>query len=158
MQYVEHTLEPWFWKDSSILLLGSMPSIQSRKENCYYAHPQNRFWKILEIIYDEKIVDKTNFLLSHNLALWDVIKSCTINNSSDASIKNVNVNDLEKIIKNSQIQKIILNGQKATKLYNKYFKNKINLKVISLPSTSPANAQYSLEDLVLQYRKHFLSD
>lgn len=147
---VEHTFKPIYSKDSKILILGSIPSVVSREDNFYYAHPQNRFWKIISKIYNEKIPttkeEKTKLILNNNLAIYDVIKSCEIQGSSDSSIKNVEINDINYIINNSSIEKIIFNGNKAYELYNKYETNKFsNTKV--LPSTSPANARYSFEKL-----------
>ena len=147
---VEHTFKPIYSKDSKILILGSIPSVVSREDNFYYAHPKNRFWKLISKILNVKepitIEDKTKLILNNNLAIYDVIKSCEIQGSSDSSIKNVEINDINYIINNSSIEKIIFNGNKAYELYNKYEKNKFsNTKV--LPSTSPANARYSFEKL-----------
>ena len=147
-----HPLKPIYNKESKILILGSFPSVYSRQQKFYYAHPQNRFWKVLENIFEEKIINKEEFLLNHNIALWDVIKSCTIISSSDASIKDVKVNNLKQLITNTQIQVILFNGKKAFNLYNKFFKDKLDIKTISLPSTSPANATYSLEKLTEKYK------
>lgn len=149
MEY--HTIKPYYNKDSKVLILGSFPSRKSREEGFYYAHPQNRFWKILSHIYNEEITDKNAFLKKHHLALFDVCASCEIIGSSDASIKEVVPNDISKILTESKITHIILNGKTATNLYNKFMKN-IPIKVISLPSTSPANAAFSLEALISEYK------
>ena len=147
-----HLIEPVYNQESQILILGSFPSVKSREGNFFYHHPQNRFWKILANIYDheplETISQKKQFLLENHLALWDVIASCEINGSSDSSIKNVTVNDLEKIINQSTITHIYTNGNLADKLYHRYFDAIIDLPVIKLPSSSPANASYSLEKLI----------
>lgn len=153
---VEHTFKPIYSKDSKILILGSIPSIISREDNFYYAHPKNRFWKLISKILNVKepitIEDKTKLILNNKLAIYDVIKSCEIQGSSDSSIKNVEINDINYIINNSSIEKIIFNGNKAYELYNKYEKNKFsNTKV--LPSTSPANARYSFEKLYKMWFK-----
>ena len=147
---VVHTFKPIYNQKSKILILGSFPSVKSREDNFYYAHPKNRFWKLISKILNIKepitIEDKTKLILNNNLAIYDVIKSCEIQGSSDSSIKNVEINDINYIINNSSIEKIIFNGNKAYELYNKYETNKFsNTKV--LPSTSPANAKYTLEDL-----------
>lgn len=147
---VEHTFKPIYNKKSKILILGSFPSVKSRENNFYYAHPKNRFWKLISKILNTKepitIEDKTKLILNNKLAIYDVIKSCEIQGSSDSSIKNVEINDINYIINNSSIEKIIFNGNKAYELYNKYETNKFsNTKV--LPSTSPANARYSFEKL-----------
>lgn len=147
---VEHTFKPIYSKDSKILILGSIPSVVSREDNFYYAHPKNRFWKLISKILNVKepitIEDKTKLILNNKLAIYDVIKSCDIEGSADSSIKNVKLNNLDLLIQKSKIEKIIFNGNKAYELYNKYEKNKFsNTKV--LPSTSPANARYSFEKL-----------
>lgn len=156
---VEHTFKPIYSKDSKILILGSIPSVISREDNFYYAHPQNRFWKIISKIYNEKIPttkeEKTKLIINNNLAIYDVIKSCDIEGSADSSIKNVKLNNLDLLIQKSKIEKIIFNGNKAYELYNKYEKNKFsNTKV--LPSTSPANAKYTLEDLCKIWSKELV--
>ena len=153
---VEHTFKPIYSKDSKILILGSIPSVVSREDNFYYAHPKNRFWKIISKIYNEKIPttkeEKTKLILNNNLAIYDVIKSCDIEGSADSSIKNVKLNNLDLLIQKSKIEKIIFNGNKAYELYNKYETNKFsNTKV--LPSTSPANARYSFEKLYKMWFK-----
>lgn len=130
-----------------------MPSIISRKNNFYYANPSNRFWKIINNIF--KVDLKTNkakkaFLLKNKIALWDVIKSCDINGSSDASIKNVVVNDIDLIIKNSQIKNIYCTGKKSYELFIKYFPQYVSMTTI-LPSPSSANASYNLEKLTKEY-------
>ena len=140
-------------KNSKILILGSFPSVKSRELNFYYGHPQNRFWKLMSKIYNEEIGDeidlKKQFLLKNNIALWDTLKSCEIKGSSDASITNVEINNIEELIKKSNISKIIFNGKTA---YNLFVKNAdmtkySNSEIRILPSTSPANAAYSLDKL-----------
>ena len=149
---VYHTFDAFYNKDSEILILGSMPSVKSRELGFYYMHPQNRFWKVLEKVYDELITDKKEFLTKHKIALWDVIESCEIAGAQDSSIKNVKPNNLNKIIKKSNIKHIFCTGQKAYQLYNKYALPKTGLKAICLPSTSPANCRLSLENLVENYQ------
>ncbi|MEY8676856.1 DNA-deoxyinosine glycosylase [Thomasclavelia cocleata] len=147
-----HLIEPVYNQDSRILILGSFPSVKSRAGNFFYHHPQNRFWKILSNLYNyqplETIIEKKQFLLEHKIAVWDVIASCEITGSSDSSIKNITINDLEKIINESKITHIYTNGNLAYKLYHQYFDNKISLPVTKLPSSSPANATYSLDKLI----------
>lgn len=149
----EHTFGPVYNKNSKILILGSFPSVKSRELNFYYGHPQNRFWKLMSKIYNEEIGDeidlKKQFLLKNNIALWDTLKSCEIKGSSDASITNVEINNIEELIKKSNISKIIFNGKTA---YNLFVKNAdmtkySNLEIRILTSTSPANAAYSLDKL-----------
>lgn len=149
MEY--HTIKPFYNKDSKVLILGSFPSVKSREEGFYYAHPKNRFWPVLASIFKEEIVDKKEFLKKHNIALFDVCASCEIKGSSDASIKEVKPNDLSQILKESKIKIIFLNGKTASNLYKKYMKN-IELPTITLPSTSPANATVNLEKLINKYK------
>lgn len=151
-----HLIEPIYDKDSKILILGSFPSVKSREANFFYHHPQNRFWRVLAAIYQdtvpEEIADKKAFLKRHQIALWDVIASCNIKGSSDSSISDVEVNDLNMIIANSSVKHIYTNGNLADKLYHRYFDTIIDLPVTKLPSTSPANAAYSLDKLLIYWR------
>ena len=148
---VTHPFEPVYNNESKILILGSFPSVKSREINFYYGHPQNRFWKILENIFNEKIQNnietKKEFLLKYHIALWDTIKNCQITSSSDSSIKKATPNNIDKIILNSNIQAIFCNGNTSYKIFLKFYKDKINIPIICLPSSSPANAKYSLENL-----------
>lgn len=156
-------LEPIYNENSKVLLLGSMPSSISREQAFYYANPQNRFWLILAKIFNEEIasdkLEKIEFLYQHNIALFDCIKSCEINNSSDNSIKNVAPNDLTWILKNSKIKTIFTIGRKSYQLYNKYIYPKTNIKAIYLPSTSSANASMSIDKLIEEFSqiKEYLS-
>ncbi len=152
---VFHELEPIYDNNSKILILGSFPSVKSRENHFYYGHPQNRFWRVLEALYNVKldsIDSKKSFLYENSIALWDVISSCEIQGSSDSSIKNIEVNDIELLLNNSDITKIFVNGKKAEEYYNKYIFPKIKLKCICLPSTSPANAVYTLEKLINKWK------
>lgn len=150
---VYHELEPIYNKHSKVLVLGSMPSVKSREVGFYYGHPKNRFWSTLASIFNETIEDKKNFVLEKGIALWDVIASCEIHDSSDASIKNAKPNDLMKIIKQSEIKAIFTTGKTAYKYYMKFFKDKISLPIFCLPSTSPANAKVKQEELIEAYKK-----
>ena len=129
-----------------------MPSITSRQKLKYYGHPTNRFWPIMEKIYNINITDWKNFILENHLALWDVIESCDINSSSDASIKNVKVNDIEALIKETEIKEIFVLGKTAYNLYNKYVYPTLQKEAIYLPSPSSANAAFSLDTLIDQYK------
>lgn len=147
---VKHTFKPIFNKESKILILGSIPSVKSRENNFYYSNPKNRFWKLIAEIFEEEfpetIEEKTNIILNNNLAIYDVINSCDIDLSSDSSIKNVKINDIKSVLKVSNIEKIIFNGNKAYEMYLKYEKNKFR-NIVCLLSTSPANARYSFDNL-----------
>lgn len=149
---VEHTLNPIYDKNSKVLLLGSMPSIKSRENMMYYSHPQNRFWRVLSIVFNEEIIDKEEFVLKHNIALWDTIESCDIDGSSDSSIKNVVPNDIGLLIKNSSVKYIFTIGRKSDELYRKYIMEKVGIEPMLLSSTSPANANKTLEDLVKEFK------
>ena len=161
---VTHPLEPIYNKESKVLILGTMPSLKSREVGFYYGHPQNRFWKTLSLIFNEEIKDnkddKIEFLLNHKIALFDVLKSCDITSSSDSSIKNPIPNDFTKILKNSHIEAVFTTGNKAYNLYNKYCYPKTNIKAILLPSPSPANCKFSIEELSTYYKiiKEFINN
>lgn len=156
MEKVIHPLEPFYNEDSEILILGTMPSLKSRELGFYYMHPQNRFWLVLAKVFKEdvptSIVAKKEFLLRHKIALWDTIASCTITNSADSTIKNVKVNNINKIIKNSHIKYIYTTGKKSYELYNKYIYPKTKKEAICLYSPSPANCAIPWEKIVENYQ------
>ncbi len=156
MSMIIHPIKPIFDKNSKILILGSFPSQKSREQMFFYGHPQNRFWRVLANVFGqdipESVEDKTRFLLSNNIALWDVIASCDIIGSSDSSIKNVVANDLSLILSAANIERIFVNGKTAEKYFNRYTKQIIGRDAVCLPSTSPANAAWGLEKLVSAWR------
>ena len=151
-----HPFKPVIFKESRVLILGSFPSVKSREVDFYYGNKNNRFFKILEVIFDEKIGEskeaKIDFLRRHKIALFDVVKSCEIVGSSDSSISVKEVNDIGKLIENTDIDKILLNGKKAFEIFQKYIKID-KVKYFYIPSSSPANASFSLDRLVFEYRK-----
>lgn len=156
-----HEFEPVFDKNSKILILGSFPSVISRKESFYYANKQNRFWSVLREIFEYKgelsdIKEKEEFLLKNKIALWDVIYSCDIILSSDSSIKNIVCVNLDVIFSVCDIKLIILNGSKAGALYKKYLSKKYDIPFVVLPSTSPANARWKKNDLISLWKKTIL--
>ena len=157
---ITHTFEPVFDENSKILILGTFPSVKSRENHFYYGHPQNRFWKVLAALTDwevpQTIEEKKAFMLKHNIALWDTIYSCDIIGSSDSSIKNVEPTDLKSIVDNSKIEKVICNGKTSGKYYEKYQMKYLGIKPDILPSTSPANAAYSLGKLVEIWKKSII--
>lgn len=151
----KHPFPPLYDKNSKILILGSFPSVKSREQMFFYGHPQNRFWKVISAVMNtetpQTIEEKKYFLHSHNIALWDVIASCDITGSSDSSIKNVVANDLTVILDNADIKQIFVNGKTAEKYYNKYIRDIIKREAICLPSTSPANAGWSVDKLIVEW-------
>ena len=154
---IVHPIEPVYDADSEILILGSFPSVKSREYGFFYGHPQNRFWKVLAQIFGEEIPvsieEKKSLLLRNHVAVWDVIASCDITGSADSTIKNVVANDISEILGVSRITKIFVNGKKAEQLYNKYIYPQIEIEAEVLPSTSPANAAWKIDDLIEEWRK-----
>lgn len=154
---VIHPIAPVYNEASKILILGSFPSVKSREQGFFYGHPKNRFWRVLAICFEDKVPctidEKKDFLLKHQIAVWDVIASCDIIGSSDSSIKNVVPNNLEVILDNSDIKRIYVNGKKALEMYNRYIKSVTGLEALCLPSTSPANAAWNMERLVSEWRQ-----
>ena len=151
-----HPIKPLFNMDSKVLILGSFPSLKSREQMFFYGHPQNRFWRVLAEVFScevpQTVEEKREFILSHNIALWDVIASCEIEGSADSSIRNVVPNDLTQILQFADIKQIFVNGKTAEKFYNKYIKEAIGKEAVCLPSTSPANAAWSIEKLVSAWK------
>lgn len=148
---ITHPIPPVFDRHSKVLILGSFPSVKSREAQFFYGHPRNRFWKVTSAVFGtpepKTVEEKKAFLLSHGIAVWDVIASCEIEGSSDSSIKNVVPNDLTRILNATDIKQIFVNGKTAEKFYNKYIKDTIGREAVCLPSTSPANAAWSVERL-----------
>lgn len=153
---IRHPIPPLYDKNSTILILGSFPSVKSREAVFFYGHPQNRFWKVLAQLFEvpvpDTIPEKKQLILTHRLALWDVIAACDIEGSADSSIRNVVPNDLSVILDNAPIQHIFVNGRKAESLYKKYLLPVTEREAICLPSTSPANASWNLERLTDAWR------
>lgn len=154
---INHPFEPIFDKDSKVLILGSIPSPKSREYGFYYGHPQNRFWKILAIVYEEPIPntieEKKDFILRHHLALWDVIESCEIKGASDSSISNVKANDIFNLLKKTNIKYIVTTGKKADSLYQKYCFPETKIESYCFPSTSPANCACKEQKLIEIYEE-----
>lgn len=154
---ISHPIPPVFDRHSKVLVLGSFPSVKSREAQFFYGHPQNRFWKVTSKVFGVQeprtVEEKKTFLLSHGIAVWDVIASCDITGSSDSSIKNVVPNDLTLILETADIRTIFVNGKTAEKFYNKYIKDTIGRPAVCLPSTSPANAAWSAERLVNAWKQ-----
>jgi hypoxanthine-DNA glycosylase len=150
-EIVVHPIAPVYDENSRILILGSFPSAKSREEMFFYGHPQNRFWRVIAAVFGaetpQTAEEKRIFLLSHGVALWDVLASCEIEGSADSSIKKAVPNDLSRILSEAKIERIFVNGKTAEKYYNKYMKKTLGKEAVCLPSTSPANAAWSVEKL-----------
>lgn len=148
---VIHPLDAIYDEHSRVLILGSFPSVISRQNKMYYANKTNRFWAVMEALFNEEITNHEVFCHKRHIAMWDVIHSCTIEGSSDFSIKNVKTNDIAGLVHKTNIQLIVTTGNKAAVLYNQYIH--LDIPHISLPSTSAANAKMRLEQLVNEYQK-----
>ena len=159
---IHHPFPPLYDENSTILILGSFPSVKSREQQFFYGHPQNRFWAVTARVFGcEKpvaIEEKKAFLHLNHIALWDVIASCEISGSSDSSIRNVTPNDLSPILENSKVSRIFVNGRAAQKYYDKYTRPLLGREAVYLPSTSPANAAWSIERLTDEWRKIILTN
>ncbi|WOC31011.1 MULTISPECIES: DNA-deoxyinosine glycosylase [Caproicibacterium] len=153
---VIHPLEPVFAQNSRVLVLGTMPSPQSRKVGFYYGHPQNRFWKVLAAVLQEPVPEtkqeKITMLLRNRIALWDVLHACRIHGADDASIQNPEVNDVAGLLQQTSIVRVYTTGKKAFSLYEKHLWPVTGLHAVCLPSTSPANCRVSLPQLVQAYQ------
>ena len=149
---VIHPIKPVYDENSKVLILGSFPSVKSREEMFFYGHPQNRFWRVISAVFccdlPLTVEQKRKTLLDNRIAVWDVIASCDITGSSDSSIKNVTPNNLAVILDSADIRQIFVNGKTAEKYYNKYLRDSVGREAVCLPSTSPANAMWSVDRLV----------
>ena len=153
-----HPFAPVIFENSTVLILGTFPSIKSFENNFYYSNPKNQFWPILSDIFKtslKTLEDKIEFLKKHQIALWDIVKSCERKNSSDNNLKNVEVNDLDKLLKKyPKIKYLLFTGKKSMYFYNKYHQ-KLNLEIYYLPSPSPAYASITIKDKIKIYEKIF---
>ncbi|MDR0580947.1 MAG: DNA-deoxyinosine glycosylase [Holosporaceae bacterium] len=157
--HFSHPFNPIFDENSSVLILGTFPSVKSRANAFYYGHPQNRFWKIISHITNtnpvpKTIDDKKQMLIANRIALADVLQSCSIEGSSDNDIREAVPMNLSRILNSANLSRICANGGKAYQLFMKYFYDKnVEQNIIKLPSTSSANAKYNFEKLVLEWKK-----
>lgn len=149
---LSHGFGPVYDADSRIVILGSFPSVKSREVSFYYGNPQNRFWKVLSQLFEHELpettADKIAFLHEKHIALWDVVESCEIVGSDDSSIRDVIPVDLQRILDLCQIETVYANGKTAARLYHQLLEDACGKSAIVLPSTSPANAAYSLDRLL----------
>ena len=151
-QRVQHPFGPLFNEASRILILGSFPSVKSREQRFFYGHPQNRFWKVIAGVFGlpvpGTIPEKKALILGCGLALWDTIESCVITGSADAAIRDARANDLRIVLDHSAVSRIVCNGRKSQEMYDRFLLPQTGIEAECLPSTSPANAQWSLERLI----------
>ena len=158
-QRVEHPFPPLFNSESKTLILGSFPSVKSREAMFFYGHPQNRFWKLIALLCGEDVPvtteEKSALILNNRLALWDSVQSCTVTGSSGSSVRDVVPNDLSVIFENSRVNRVFCNGALSYKMYTKYILPQTGVAAVKLPSTSPANAAYSLELLAEEWKVIF---
>ena len=165
-----HEIEPVWNNESRVLILGTMPSPASRKAGFFYMHPQNRFWKVVPEVFGEKlklannfeereaaIAERRDFLLRHKIALWDVLASCDIQGAADSSIKNAKPNDFTELFEKSKIHHVFCTGKTSFNLWKKFcaaqYEESYGLTCECLSSTSPANAAWSIERLMVEYKK-----
>ncbi len=160
MARLYHIFGPVYDSESEILILGSFPSVKSREESFYYAHPQNRFWRVLAACFGGDIPvtteEKRAFLLENKVALWDVVESCEVNGSSDASIRGAVPTDIARICREAPIRRIILNGRTAERYFRRFFAE-LPVYAIAVPSTSPANAACGIIELTDAWRAAIFS-
>ena len=166
---VTHAIPPVWNAESRVLVLGTMPSPASRKAGFFYMHPQNRFWRVLPALFgemltlpnnardrDAAIAERRAFLLAHRIALWDVLSRCDITGASDASIANAEPNDFMPLFTGARISHVFCTGKAAAALWNRFcaaeYEPRFGITATCLPSTSPANAAWSLEKLIAAYR------
>ena len=156
MDKVTHPFAPVVDEGCHTLILGSFPSVKSRENAFYYGHPQNRFWRVLAAVFGERVPEdipsKTAMLLRHGLALWDVIASCEIEGSSDASVKNAVPVEIARVLQTAPIRRVVCNGALAAKMYRRYLLPLTGIEALTAPSTSPANATWSLKRLTEAWR------
>ncbi len=152
MEHIIHPIPAFYRPDSRILILGSFPSVKSRESGFFYGHPQNRFWKLLALLFREErlpgsVEEKAALLERHNIAAWDSIHACDIEGSSDSSIRNVEPNDFSGMFAESDIRQVFTNGKKSHEIYTRYCLPQTGREAFCLPSTSPANAAWNMERL-----------
>lgn len=151
-EHIVHGFAPVWDEHARVLVLGTLPSVKSREQNFYYGHPRNRFWRVLAALYGravpESVGEKTALLLENRVALWDVVHACDIRRSADSSIRNAEPNDIRPLLAGSQIRAVCTNGATAHALYRKHLLPLTGLEDVPLPSTSPANAACSLDELI----------
>ena len=153
---LSHPIDPVFDSGSRVLILGSFPSVRSRAQGFFYGHPQNRFWPVVAAVFGEPVPqtvpERRALLLRRGIALWDVIASCEIEGSSDASIRGAVPTDLSPIFETADIRAVFANGGTAGRLYRRWQEKRTGRPAAVLPSTSAANAAWPLPRLVAAWR------
>ena len=152
-EHIIHPIPPFYDGQSRILVLGSFPSVKTRESGFFYGHPQNRFWKLMAALFGEAeipetVPEKQAFAARNHIALWDSIHACDIIGSSDSSIRNVIPNDIRVILEAADIRMIVTNGKKSHEIYRKYCMEQTGREDVCLPSTSPANAAWTIDRLI----------
>ena len=154
--HIVHPFGPLFDERSEILILGSLPSVRSREQKFFYGHPQNRFWPLLASLFGEEaprtVEEKRALALRNRVALWDTVYSCDIVGSSDSSIRSVVPTDLRPILNGSRITRVFCNGAASGRYYRMYQEKTLGREAVVLPSTSPANAAWTMERLRAAWR------
>ncbi len=150
-EHIVHPFGPLYDERSKILILGSLPSVKSREQNFFYGHPQNRYWPLMASLLGEPapktLAEKKALVLAHGVAMWDSVYSCDIKGSGDQSIKNAVPTDLRPVLEGSMIRAVFCNGAASYKYYCRFQEKELGIKAVQLPSTSPANAAWSMEKL-----------
>lgn len=155
--HVVHPLVPIYSSESRVLVLGTMPSPASREAGFYYANPRNRFWPVMARLFG--VADpgdapgRTRLVLEHRIALWDVLASCDIEGAADSSIAHPVANDIAGLLGRTSIERVFTTGATAFNLYQRLCASETHIDAQRLPSTSPANASWSLDRLVESYRE-----
>lgn len=162
-RHISHGFDPVFNGSSHVLVLGSFPSVLSRANRFYYGNPRNRFWTVMAAVLgvpvppnepiDASIAAKKALLLDGGIALWDVVASCDIKGSSDASIRNVRANDIGRVLSAAPVEAVFANGRAAETLYRAHVEAAVGMPIAGLPSTSPANAAWRTDRLVAEWGK-----
>lgn len=152
---VTHQIPAVFDERSQVLMLGTIPSPASREAGFFYGHPRNRFWPVMGALFDEPVpetnADRADLLLRRHIALWDVLAACDIDGASDASIAGEQPNDLAPLLACAPIGHIFCTGATAARLFAKHDEPVLGRPAVRLPSTSPANAAFTLERLAADY-------
>ena len=156
--FVTHAFEPVYDGNSTMLILGTMPSPQSIRHGFYYSHPQNRFWPLMAALYGEAQPctpeEKRAFALQHGIALWDVLACCEIRGAADSTIRRPVANDFTPILQAAPITRIFTTGKTAFNLFHRLVEPRLKREAIYLPSTSPANqALFPWEKLLQTWRE-----